>query len=153
MTKEERKKLEATGDGLLLAIARLYLRDRHPSVPYSLYQPLTVRLVRNNFLAETAQAEGIRGMEGEKPEVAMEIAIALHYYQHGFRSLRRWLSLLFDRYAHIEEEAGRMLDPTPDDRLMRQIRGALKMAMHNQGGKITDIDKATKQVIAQLKAA
>jgi len=87
---EERKKLEAIGDGLLLAVARLYLRDQ-PNVPYKIHMRLISRMVNNRTLAEIAEGEGIRGREGEKPSDAFEVAIALHYYRHGFRSLRLWL--------------------------------------------------------------
>jgi dsRNA-specific ribonuclease len=149
---EERKKLEACGDGLLLAVARLYLKD-HPSIPYKIHMRLISRMVNNQTLCEIATAEVIRGREGEKLSDAFEVAIALHYYRHGFRSLRLWLSGLFDKYLDIAGEVRRILEPTPDDKLTTQVRGALKMVIGQQGGKITGstLDLATKQIVAQLR--
>jgi hypothetical protein len=48
---EERKKLEACGDGLLLAVARLYLRDQQ-GVPYKIHMRLISRMVNNRTLSE-----------------------------------------------------------------------------------------------------
>jgi hypothetical protein len=146
---EERKKLEAIGDGLLLAVARLYLRDQ-PNVPYKIHMRLISRMVKNTTLSETAQGEGIRGREGEKLSGAFEVAIALHYLMHGFESVRAWLCGLFDKYLNITEEVRKILEPQPDDALLRQVRGALRQAMNNQKGKITDAEKAAKQIVAQL---
>jgi hypothetical protein len=47
---EERKKLEACGDRLLLAVARLYLRDQ-PNVPYKIHIQIISRMVNNRTLA------------------------------------------------------------------------------------------------------
>lgn len=150
---EERKKLEAIGDGLLLACARLYLRDKHEKVSYQLHMRLISRIVKNTTLTEIAQGEGIRGLKDEKPADAFEVAVALRYYREGFESVRLWLWNLFDRYFDITEEVRRILEPTPNDVLTKQVRGALKMVISQQSGKITGstLDLATKRVVAALK--
>jgi dsRNA-specific ribonuclease len=150
---EERKKLEAIGDGLLLACARLYLREQHARVSYALHMRLISRMVNNRTLAEIAEGEGIRGREGEKLSDVFEVAIALHYYRHGFRSVRLWLFGLFGKYLDIAEEVRRILEPSPEDKLMKQVRGALKMVIGQQGGKVTgsNLDEVTKQIVAQLR--
>jgi hypothetical protein len=150
---EERKKLEACGDGLLLACARLYLREQHAGVEYKIHMRLISLLVRNSTLAQIAEGEGIKGREGEKVSDAFEVAIALHYYRNGFQSLRVWLSGLFDRYLDITEEVRRILEPSPEDKLTKQVRGALKMVIGQQGGKVTgsNLDEVTKQIVAQLR--
>jgi dsRNA-specific ribonuclease len=150
---EERKKLEAIGDGLLLACARLYLRDQHKTVSYALHTRLINRMVRNTTLAEIAEGESIRGLEGEKPSDALEVAIALRYYREGFDSVREWLWSLFERYVDITEEVRRIVEPQPDDQLSKAVRGALKMVIGQQGGKITGstLDIATRQVVANLR--
>lgn len=83
---EERKKLEAIRDGLLLAIARLYLRERHADVSYTLHMRLISRMVRNSTLTEIAIGEGIKGLNDEKPSDALEIAIAIRYYREALRA-------------------------------------------------------------------
>jgi dsRNA-specific ribonuclease len=150
---EERKKLEAVGDGLLLACARLYLRDRHASVPYLLHMRIISRMVKNSTLNVIAEAEGIRGLKGERLSDAFEVAVALHYYRHGFESARRWLWTLFEKHFDIPAEVKRILDPTPEDALTKSIRGALKMVLGQHGGVITggSLDKATKQIVEQLR--
>jgi dsRNA-specific ribonuclease len=150
---EERKKLEACGDGLLLAVARLYLRDQ-PNIPYKIHMRLISHMVNNQTLAEIAEGEGIRGREGEKLSDAFEVAIALHYYRSGFQSLRRWLWSLFDKYFNIAEEVRKILEPSPEDALFKSVRGALKMVIGQQGGEITGstLDLATKQIVAQLSS-
>jgi dsRNA-specific ribonuclease len=116
---EERKKLEAIGDGLLLAVARLYLRDQ-PSVPYKIHMRLISRMVNNRTLAEIAEGEGLWGSDGERAADAFEIAVALHYFRHGFHSLRLWLSGLFDKYLDIRAEVERILNPPRMMRLQSQ---------------------------------
>lgn len=150
---EKRKQLEAIGDGLLLAVARLYLKERHPSVPYSIYQRLVSLMVRNSTLEQIAQGEGIKGLPGEKPADALEIAIALRLYQQGFASLRLWLFGLFNRHLDIQQEAERILNPPPEDSLTKQVRGALKMVIGQNGGKVTGstLDLATRQIVGQLR--
>lgn len=71
---DENKKLEACGDGLLLACARLYLKEHHPQIPYSLYTRLTSTLVRNRTLDRIAQGEGIHF--GDRAADAFEREIA-----------------------------------------------------------------------------
>ncbi|HEX8843089.1 MAG TPA: hypothetical protein VF791_00385 [Pyrinomonadaceae bacterium] len=150
---EERKKLEACGDGLLLACARLYLREKHKDVPYKVHMRLISRMISNQTLAGIAKSEGIRGIEGEKPSDSLEVAIALHYYSHGFQSLRRWLWRLFEKHLDIREEVRRILEPSPEDKLTKQVRGALQMVISQQGGKITGstLDIATRQIVGQLR--
>lgn len=148
---EERKKLEAIGDGLLLAVARLYLKERHPDVPYKLYTRITSRLICNETLEVIGAGEGIRGMEEEKLSDAMEIAIANRLYIDCFAGLRAWLWQLFDKYVDVREEARKILEPTKDDKLERRVHGALKQAMHNQGGKITDARKAAQMIATNLR--
>lgn len=150
---EDRKKLEAIGDGLLLACARLYLREQHTPVPYSLHMRLVARMVRNSTLTEIAEGESIRGREGEKLSDAFEVSISLRYYREGFDSVRLWLCSLFNKYVDITEEVRRMLEPSPDDHLSKRVRGALKMVISQQGGKITgaSLDKATEQIVRQLQ--
>jgi hypothetical protein len=149
---EERKKLEACGDGLLLAVARLYLRDQ-PNVPYKIHMRLISRMVNNRTLAEIAEGEGTRGREGEKLSDAFEVAIAIRYYREGFESVRVWLCGLFDRYLDINEEVRKILEPSSDDALSKSVRGALKMVIGQQGGKVTgsNLDEVTKQIVAQLR--
>jgi dsRNA-specific ribonuclease len=149
---EERKKLEAIGDGLLLVVARLYLRDQ-PNVPYKIHMRLISRMVNNQTLCAIADGEGIKGREGEKLSDAFEVAIAIRYYREGFESVRVWLCGLFDRYLDINEEVRRILEPTPEDKLSKSVRGALKMVLGQQGGKITGstLDLATKQIVAQFR--
>jgi hypothetical protein len=52
--ERRQKKLEVIGDGLLLACARLYLRDQHNGVPYTLHMKLISRMVNNRTLSEMA---------------------------------------------------------------------------------------------------
>jgi dsRNA-specific ribonuclease len=150
---EERKKLEAIGDGLLLATARLYLKEHHGDVPYKLHMRLISLMVNNKTLAAIAEGEGIRGRGKEKLSDAFEIAIALRYYRNGFESVRVWLFRLFDKYVDIREEVRRILEPTQADVLERQVRGALKMVIGQQGGQLTgaSLDKATQQIVNQLR--
>ena len=56
---EKRKQLEAIGDGLLLAVARLYRKERHPAVPYAIYTRLVSLMVRNSTLEQIAEGESI----------------------------------------------------------------------------------------------
>lgn len=146
------KKLEAVGDGLLLACARLYLRDRCRGIPYELYTRLTSRMVNNRTLTLMAKAEGIHpGPHGAAD--AFEREIARMYYSRGFRDTKRWLWSLFDRHMDIEEEARRILDPSEKDRLLKVVRGALKNAMRTEGQQIPDktLETATKQIVSHLK--
>jgi hypothetical protein len=150
---EQRKSLEAAGDGLLLAFARLYLHERRAEVPYSIHARITSLMVRNSTLERIAEGEGIKGREGEKPADALEIAIAIRYYREGFEGVRVWLCGLFDRHLDIAEEIRKILEPSPEDALSKSVRGALKMVIGQQGGKITGstLDIATKQIVAQLR--
>lgn len=151
---EQRKKLEAIGDGLLLACARLYLRDHHPSVSYRLYARLVSRMIRNTTLAEIAKGEGIKGHAGEPLQDALEVAFALRYYRDGFESLRVWLFGLFDKYVSIPDEVRKILEPPPEDRLFKSVRGALKTVIGQQGGKVTgsNLDEVSKQVVRQVRS-
>jgi hypothetical protein len=81
------------------------------------------------------------------------VAIAIRYYREGFESVRVWLCGLFDRYLDINEEVRRILEPTPEDKLSKSVRGALKMVIGQQGGKVTgsNLDEVTKQLVKQLR--
>jgi dsRNA-specific ribonuclease len=98
---EPRKKLEAIGDGLLLAVARLYLREQHAEVSYTLHARIICHMISNAFLEQIARAEGIKGLKGEKLSDALEVAIAIHYYMNGFESVKVWLWRMFDKYLSI----------------------------------------------------
>lgn len=67
--------------------------------------------------------------------------------------MRVWLWRLFDKYVDIREEVRKILEPSPDDMLSKSVRGALKMAIQQQGGKTTHetAEKAAKQIVAQLR--
>jgi hypothetical protein len=58
----------------------------------------------------------------------------------------------FDQHLNIAEEARRMLDPEEGDALFRVVRGALRNALNNSGGKIISesLEKAAKQIARQL---
>jgi len=152
---EEGKKLEAVGDGLLLACARLYLKEQHSSISYSLYTKIITRMVSNKNLAVIARGEGLAPTaERQDSEAdALEILIARRFYQDGFGGMRAWLWSLFDKYMEVEEEARKLLDPTLNDALVRSVQGALRNAMRNNSGKVTEqnIEKAAKQIVAQLQ--
>jgi dsRNA-specific ribonuclease len=148
---EERKKLEAIGDGLLLAIARLYLREQHADVEYKIHMRLISLLVRNSTLAQIAEGEGIKGREGEKLSDALEIAIALHYYRAGFDSVRVWLWRLFEKYVDIKEEVRLIQNPTPQDKMLRKVQGALHQAVSTHGSiTVNTVEKTAKMVVARL---
>jgi hypothetical protein len=51
----------------------------------------------------------------------------------------------------LSREVNRILNPDPEDKLLRRVRGALKMVISQQG-KITGstLDIATKQIVSQL---
>lgn len=110
-------------------------------------------MVRNLTLAQIAEGESIKGREGEKLSDAFEVCVAIHYYREGFRNIRLWLFALFTKYLDVQAEAERILNPPPDDALTKQVRGALKMVIGQQGGKITDstLDFATRQIVLQLR--
>jgi hypothetical protein len=114
---------------------------------------LIARMVNNRRLDGIAAQEGIKGLQGEKLSDAFEVSIALRYYREGFDNVRAWLWGLFGKYVDITEEVRRMLEPSPGDQLSKQVRGALKMVIGQQGGKITGstLDLATKQIVAQLR--
>jgi dsRNA-specific ribonuclease len=154
MTEQE-KKMEAVGDALLMVCARLYLTRRE--VPYQLYTRLTSRMVCNATLATIAEGEGIPGLTTEQKSRAdaLELELARLFYREGFASVRVWTWTLFDRYIDIKEEVRKILEPSPDDKLTRQVRGALKMVIGQQGGKVTgsNLDEVTKQVVGQLKTS
>jgi hypothetical protein len=61
--------------------------------------------------------------------------------------------MLFDRYLDIEEEIRKILEPSPEDALSKSVRGALKMVIGQQGGKVTgsNLDEVTKQIVLQLR--
>jgi hypothetical protein len=82
---------------------------------------------------------------------AFEVAIAIRYYREGFESVRVWLWSLFDKYVDIRQEVRRILEPPPEDKLLRQVLGSLRQAMNNQEGKITDAEKAARQIVATLR--
>ena len=150
---ERHKSLEAAGDGLLLAVARLYLFERREAVPYKVHSRVCSLLVRNSTLAKMAEGEGIRGQEGEKLSDAFEVAIAIHYFRHGFNSARLWLFGLFDKYLDVRAEVEHILNP-PEDGLTKQVRGALKMVISQHGGNLTsrNLDAVAKQIVAQLRS-
>jgi dsRNA-specific ribonuclease len=70
---DESKKLEACGDGILLACARLYLKERHAGLPYALWTRLVALLVNNRTLARIAAAEGYRSGSGRKRPAAWRL--------------------------------------------------------------------------------
>jgi dsRNA-specific ribonuclease len=144
---EENKKLEAIGDGLLLAIARLYLRDRHRDIPYSLYTRLMPRMVSNKVLTGIARAEGMTGDAD-----ALEVEIARNYYQKGFRDTKRWLWSLFDSHLDIREAVRVLTDPEASDHLLRMVTGALRNSISTNGGKITrdNLDGVAKHIVSRL---
>ena len=144
------KKLEACGDGLLLACARLYLKERHPGIPYSRWTRLTALLVNNRTLARIAEGEGIRA--GKESADELEKEIARRFYREGFGGVRAWLWSLFDRHVDIAEEARKMLDPDEQDALVRAVRGALRCTLKQGSGPITEqsIEQAAKQIVAHL---
>jgi dsRNA-specific ribonuclease len=151
---EQEKKLEACGDGLLLACARLYLKDRHSHLPYQIYTRLVATIIRNTTLETIAEGEGIRGKgEGKHTGAdALEMLIARFYYRAGFESVKEWLFSLFDKYLDIEEEARKILAPTPEDKFVKQVRGAVKMVV-SQRGPITanNVEKMSALVAAHLQ--
>jgi hypothetical protein len=51
----------------------------------------------------------------------------------------------------VREEVRKILEPTKDDKLEMMVCGALKQAMHSQGGKITDAKKAAQMIATNLK--
>jgi dsRNA-specific ribonuclease len=152
MTEDE-KKLESIGDALLMVAARLYLTRR--GVAYSLYTRLTSRMVCNQTLVRIAEAEGIKGLtpESKSRADALEVEIARRFYAEGFAAVRAWTWALFDAHLDIAEEVRRILEPSPDDVLTRQVRGALKMAIGQQGGKVTgsNLDEVTRQLVVHLR--
>jgi hypothetical protein len=58
--------------------------------------------------------------------------------------------MLFDRYVNIEEETRKILNPDPEDKFLKQVRGAPKTTLHAHGGSIThgNVEKAAKQIAA-----
>jgi dsRNA-specific ribonuclease len=147
---DEPKKLEAIGDALVLAVARLYLTERHPQIPYTLYTPLVALLVRNKTLDRIAHGEGIHF--GDHAADAFEREIASRFYREGFGNVRAWLWSLFDKYVDVREEARRLTDPQATDALFRIVRGALCNVIKGSNGKITEqnADGATKQIVSRL---
>jgi dsRNA-specific ribonuclease len=152
MMNEEDKKLEACGDGLLLACARLYLRDRHRGIPYALYTRLITQMVCNRTLARISQAEGVhRGQDGAAD--ALEREIARRYYREGFRDMKHWLWALFDRHLDVAEAARQMLDPDERERLQKIVRGAIRATMKQERQSVTErsIERAARQIVSHLK--
>jgi hypothetical protein len=141
---DESKKLEACGDGLLLAIARLYLKERHADLPYTLWTRL---LVNNRTLARIAEAEGYQSGSNAADELEREIA--RRFYREGFAGARAWLWSLFDRHMDVAGEARRISSPEEKDRLARIVRGALHNTLKGNGGRITEqsIESATRQIV------
>lgn len=103
MTEHDRK-MEAVGDGLLLACARLYIFRW--KVEYNLYAGLTQKLVGNETIAIIAHREDLAPIENAtKPYArAFEVEIARRYYSQGFRNTRHWLFGLFDKYVDMRKE-------------------------------------------------
>lgn len=60
---------------------------------------------------------------------------------------------MFDKYVDIKEEIRKILEPSLEDTLSKSVKGALKMAIQQQGGKITheSAEKAIKQIVTQLR--
>jgi hypothetical protein len=143
--QREDKKLEAVGDALLLASARMYLRDQHGSIPYELYTHLIAYMVSNRRLEIMAEGEGVGG---ENPAASMEMAIASHFYKFGFDSCKLYVWSLFDKYLDIESEVRRRTDPTRADRFTRILHGALRNSIKAQGGQITE--RNSEQVARQM---
>ncbi|MDQ3818525.1 MAG: hypothetical protein M3362_12730 [Acidobacteriota bacterium] len=146
---EQRKREEAIGDALLLVSARLYLNLRK-EVPYSLQTRVISQMVNNDKLIEIAAREGIKGEIGERLCDAFEVEIAHHYFNHGFRDTKLWLWGIFDKYFDLKEEVRRILQPTPQDKLERQIRGVLKTALSN--GQI-DVQHTAQMIVKVLRGA
>lgn len=103
MTEHDRK-MEAVGDGLLLASARLYIFRQ--KVEYNLYTKLTQKLVCNETLAIIAHGEDLAPADAQRNSyaVALEIEIARRYYAEGFRNTRHWLFGLFDKHVDMRKE-------------------------------------------------
>ena len=148
---EEQKKLEAVGDGLLLAVARLYLTQRYSDLPYTLYTPLVALLVRNRTLDRISQGEGIHA-GGTGAADAFEREIARRFYREGFAGVRAWLWSLFDKHVDVREEARRLTEPQATDALFRVVSGALRNVIKGSKGKITEqnADGAAKQIVTRL---
>jgi hypothetical protein len=63
-----------------------------------------------------------------------------------------WLWSLFERYVDIEREVQRILNPNPEDKFLKRVRGALKTTLQAHDGAITQgsAEKAAKLLAAQL---
>ncbi len=149
----ERKKLESIGDALLLTVARLYLKERFRDVPYKVHARLIPKIVNNERLTEIAAREGITGEAGERLSDAFEVRIAEKLYRDSFASVRSWLWSLFDKHIDIKEEVRRILHPDDEDKLEKQVCGALRHEIKNNGGSITNPQQAAKIIIQVLKNA
>jgi hypothetical protein len=146
---DEPKKLEAIGDALVLAVARLYLHTRHSDVDYKHYQRLLPRFVSNRALEALADHEGITG---EQPADAFEREIARRFYREGFASVRAWLWSLFDAHVDVKEELRRLTDPTSADAIYRVVLGGLRNVLKGGTGKITEgnAHAAAQQIASRL---
>jgi hypothetical protein len=139
MTDEQRQ-LAAIGDAVLLLCARLISH-----------------MVKNETLLSIAESEGIEGLTNERRSKAdaVEVEIARRFYADGFAGARRFVWMLFDRYVDIEREVQRILNPDPEDKFLKRVRGALKTTLQASGGAIThgSADKAAKLLAAQLNGS
>jgi hypothetical protein len=78
--------------------------------------------------------------------------IARQFYRQGFNGARLWLWGLFDKYVSITNEVRKIEDPQEADRLERVVTGALRNAVKDSGGQITEagIESAARQVVIRL---
>ncbi|MGB9182359.1 MAG: hypothetical protein WCB68_24225 [Pyrinomonadaceae bacterium] len=152
---EQDKKLEACGDALLLACARLYLTERHSDVPYQLYTRIIALKASNKTLTRIAEGEGFKGTgEGQHKDAdALEVITARFYHRAGFETVREWLWTMFDKYLDVEEEVRKILNPTPDDKFLKQMRGAIKTVVSQRGPiTVNNAEQRAAQIVAQLQS-
>jgi len=148
---EYRRRLAAVGDGLLLAAARLYLYNRRQLYPYNIQAKLIGRMVSNERLIEIAAREGLVAQDGEKLSDAFEVEVAERFFNHGFRSTRLWLEQIYDKHFDLRDEVRCTLEPAPQDKLEKQVRGVLKDQLRK--GQITDVQKTTRVILKALRDA
>ena len=148
--REERRRLSAVGDGLLLACVRLYLFNKR-TIPYKINARLVSRMVSNEKLIEIAARLGITCEPEEKLSDAFEVGVAEYYFKHGFRDTKFWLWTIYDEHFDLAGEVRRILEPTPTDKVEKQIRGALKSLSSNGAG--LDVQKAAQVIVRVLKEA
>jgi hypothetical protein len=147
---EYRRRLAAVGDGILLACARLYLYNHRSMIPYKINARLIGQMVCNDKLLEIAIREGLTAIEGEKLSDSFEVEVAEHFFAYGFRSTRLWLEQVYQKHFDLQDEIRRILEPTPQDKVEAQIRGALKTA--TQRGQL-DIQKTARTIVKVLRDA